>query len=325
MQDVWHAKFVVSPRPMKQHEWWRELYRKDRYGRHLTQRELNQRFRDILGNILVLTPDAKLGFPPQGLAGIHWMELMTHVLEEFFLRHGPYPAGFTRDIHRTDPIPDFAGALATKAASALESRGLASDQVLIRYGKPEHMTALYQEGRLRVQPASEYLKPDHNGAVRDDERSLQVSLALSRQTILNVVKNPQDVPPDLESQRLDFRFQHTNNFWLYCVSSSAEPRLFVDFNATACVIIKDREEFSRRLRAAGATAFVGTIAREGRASYIDPLRPKTAKIYLPMSKHFRYAYQEEYRFVWESSDTRPLSYRDIELGSLADIADLVLL
>src|SRR3984893_6389393 len=102
MQDVWHAKFVVSPRPMKQHEWWRELYRKNRYGRHLTQRELNQRFRDILGNILVLTPEAKVGFPPVGPAGSQWMELMTHVLEEFYLRHGPYPAGFTRDIHQSD-------------------------------------------------------------------------------------------------------------------------------------------------------------------------------------------------------------------------------
>jgi hypothetical protein len=91
------------------------------------------------------------------------------------------------------------------------------------------------------------------------------------------------------------------------------------------VIIKDREEFARRLRTAGVKTFPGTNFHEGRAVYVDPLRPKTARIYLPMSKQFRYAYQEEYRFVRESPGRDPLSYADLELGSLADISDLVLL
>ena len=55
------------------------------------------------------------------------------------------------------------------------------------------------------------------------------------------------------------------------------------------------------------------------------LRPTTAKIHLPMSKDFRYAYQDEYRFVWETPDRRPLSHVDLALGSLHDIAELVLL
>jgi hypothetical protein len=325
MEQLWSAKFRVSARPMKRYEWWRQSYREDRYGQHLTQPELNRRFRDVLVNLLTLTPDAKFGFPSMGPVGIRWMELMTHVQEEFFLRHGPYPAGYTRDIHRFDPIPAFAGDLAKKAARALVSKGLASNQVFIKYGKPEHMTALYQEGRLRVQPASYYSMPDHTGAIRDDELSLQVSLALSRDSIIKVVKNPQDLPPDTPSQRLDFRFQHDRDFWLYCVSSSTEPRLFVDFDATACVIIKDRQEFSRRLRAASTTAFPGTTDGEGCAIYIDPLRPTTAKIHLPMSKDFRYAYQDEYRFVWETSDRRPLSHVDLALDGLHDIAELVLL
>jgi hypothetical protein len=246
-------------------------------------------------------------------------------LEEFSLRYGPYPAGFTGEVHREQPFPEFAGELAKKAASALSSRGLVSSQVFIKYGKPEYMTALHKEGRLRIQPASYYRKPTHNGAIRDDERSLQVSLALSRESILNVVKNPQDVPTSLESQRFDVRFEHPNDFWLYCVSSSTESRLFVDFDATACVIIKDREEFSRRLSAAGVKTFPGTNFQEGRAVYAIRCAPKTARIYLPMSKHFRYAYQEEYRFVWESPGHDPLSHADLELGSLSDISNLVLL
>jgi len=187
------------------------------------------------------------------------------------------------------------------------------------------MTALFEEGQLRVQPASEYAKPDHNGAVRDDELALEVYLYLTRETIRNVVSNPQDVPEDLEWKRVDFRFSRPNDFWLYCVTSSAEPRLFVDFNAAACVIIRDREEFRRRLLAAGAAAFPGARSRDGNAIYIDPLRPRSARIDVPLSKHFKYAYQVEHRFVWEPASTNPLTYRDVVLGSLNDIAELVLL
>src|SRR5262249_11798058 len=101
--------------------------------------------------------------------GIEWMELITHALEEFHLTYGAYPAGFSGEVHREEKFPNFAGALAQKAASALSARGLESQQVFLRFGKPDHMTMLFEEGRLRVQPASEYSKPDHNGAVRDDE------------------------------------------------------------------------------------------------------------------------------------------------------------
>jgi hypothetical protein len=140
------------------------------------------------------------------------------------------------------------------------------------------MAALYEEGAIRVQPASEYAKPDHNGAVRDDERALEVSLYLTRETIRKVVINPLDVPDDLEGKRLDFRFSRTKDFWLYCVSSSVEPRLFVDFKSKACVIIRDRDEFRRRLEAASLTAFPGARYRHGDAVYIDPMLPRSARI-----------------------------------------------
>jgi hypothetical protein len=102
-------------------------------------------------------------------------------------------------------------------------------------------------------------------------------------------------------------------------------RLFVDFNATACVIIRDRDEFRRRLKAAGAAALPGARGRDGKAIYIDPLRPRSARIDVPMSKNFKYASQAEQRFVWEPSSTAPIACTDLKLGRLKDIAELVLL
>jgi hypothetical protein len=320
------ASFVMSAYPMKWSDHWRLSYRENRYCRHLTQAELNRRVRDIFLNFLRLTPDAKVGLPPMSAAGIKWMVLWTHVLEEMRLRHGPYPNGFTREILHREPYPDFAGELAQKAASVLVSRGVSSGNVLIKYGKPEWMASLYEHGRFRVQSAGYYSKPDHNGAVRDDELSLQVSLALNRCDIVNVVTNPQDVPAEAPDQRFDVDFRHPTDYWMYCLTSSVEPRHFVDFDCTACVVIRDRSEFIRRLQAVQDKYFPGTVRRHGLATYIDPLQPSTARIDLPMSKHFRFAYQDEYRFVWEPvKRTREVTHVDVALGSLRDISELVTL
>lgn len=142
----------------------------------------------------------------------HWHRGITHALEEFQLTYGPYPAGFSGEVHREEKFPDLAGALAKKAASALAARGLKSREVFLKYGKPEHMAMLLEDGRLRVQPASEYSKPDHNGAVRDDELALEVTLYLTQNTIRNVVINPQDVVDDLEGNGSTFASRASTTF-----------------------------------------------------------------------------------------------------------------
>lgn len=308
------------------HEAWRKIYRENRYCRHLSQKELNQRIRDVLLNMLRLTPEAKIGLPPLEPEGAKAMEIWTHVLEEMALRHGPYPNGFTRDILHSEPFPDLVGELGTKAAGILASKGLRSGDVFIKFGKTEHMRSLVEKGALRVQSASYYATPDHNGAIRDDELSLPLSLALSRDDIINVVLNPQDVPDRPIEQRLDVTYNAGTDYWLYCVSSAVEPRLFVDFQADSCVIIKDKGRFQRLLTLQSAANFPDTGHRHGEAIYIDPLRPSTAIIDVPMSKHFRYEYQREYRFVWRPvKPTANLPYIDLELGSLGSIAELVVL
>ena len=318
------AQFSFANMPLN--EFWRASYRQNRYARYLNQGELNWRFRDILFNIITLTTEGKVGVLPVGPTRMRWWELMAHTLEEFYLRHGAYPAGFTKDILQAAPYPDFAGVLASKAASAFASRPAYKQPVLVRHGSPEFMTALYEHGKLRVRNASYYKTPDHNGAVRDDELRLHVSLALNREMVSKVARNPQDIPAGYTGQRIDFRFDHQRDFWLYCLTSSLDPRLFVDFEATACVVIKDPEEFRRRLRAAGATSFPGSLSKDGDVTYVDPLWPKSAKLFVPLSKHFRYEYQREHRFIFSAPPTRGLlSYVDVSLGPLVDIAELIIL
>lgn len=307
-------------------EAWRRKYRADRYCLHLSQTELNQRIRDVFLNYLRLTSDAKIGLAPMRPEGMRWSELWTHVREEMAIRHGPYPNGFTRDILHSEPFPDLVGELGKKAAAILASKGLRAGDVFIKFGKAEHMISLFERGAMRVQSASYYATPDHNGAIRDDELSLSLSLSLSRDDIIKVALNPQDVPDGPIEQRVDITYKAGTDYWLYCVTTAVEPRLFVDFQADSCVIINDKDRFQRLVTLQSVAKFPNMGHRHGSAIYVDPLLSRYAIIDVPMSKHFRYEYQNEYRFVWRPVNAMTnLPYVELDLGSLESFAELVVL
>lgn len=306
------------------HEIWRRAYRQRRYCQHLSQSELNGRIRDLFLTLCTLTPDAKVGVLDMDIYGARCMELWTHVLEEMVIRFGPYPAGFTREILHSEPFPDFVGPLAARAAAALNH--ISQKGVTIKFGKPEHMRDLYERGALRIQSASFYRKADHNGAIRDDELALEVSLSLQREHIVKLVANPQDVPADVSNHRFDIRYESITDYWLYCVTTAVQPRIFVDFEAEACVVIKDTPRFLEALNKAVAPHVQKAQFRHGEICYIDPLQPATAIIDVPMSKHFSYSYQKEVRFAWIPSEPRSdLTHIDVELGSLKEYAELIML
>lgn len=314
----------MTPRSMSRQEAWRLSYRKNRYCQHLSQQELNQRVRDVFLRMLTLTPEAQVGVLGVNPEGIRWMELWTHVLEEMVLRFGPYPSGFTRDILHSEPLPDFTGELASKAASRLEH--LRATNVAIKFGKLEHMQALHERGALRIQAASFYRRPTHNGAIRDDELALEISLHLDREAIMKIVSNPQDVPAGLLSQRMDVKFASRTDYWLYCLTTAVAPRLFVDFEANACVVVKDLRRFTQAIRCVVEKRVGGAQFKSGPVAYIDPLLPQKGLVDVPMSKHFRYSHQQEHRFVWLPQDpAHSLPYLDVELGSLEEYAELIAL
>jgi hypothetical protein len=312
-----------GPPQLPRHKLWQAEYRAHRYARHLSHEELCERARDIFLNLLQVTPDAKIAIFPTTPRVPLFAEVWTHVLEELRLRNISYRDAMSSELHNLKQVPEFVGALAQKAASALSTRGLASAEVFIRYSKRKYMEALLDRGSIRIQPATAYLSGTHNAAVRDDERALGMSFALSRADVLSLVRNPQDVPSEMPEQRVDVQFQSPTNYWMLCGSRSLEPRLFVDFEADACVIIRNVAEFRSRLRAA-TEATLHAEMREGPVVYVDPLLPSSVRPSLCFSKHFRFAYQEEYRFVWiPRQATQKLEYVDVEVGALRDIAELI--
>jgi hypothetical protein len=147
------------------------------------------------------------------------------------------------DILNRESFPDFASHLAKKAAERLDAVGATPGDVFIKFGKRKNMEMLYDEGRLRIQPATYFGAANHNLAIRDDELALKLTILAAREDLIALVSNPQDVPVDIPSQRVDVHLKWASDYWLYCVSSSLTPRLFVDYDADACVIIRDRTRF----------------------------------------------------------------------------------
>jgi hypothetical protein len=314
------------PRCLPRHELSRAQYRLRRYARHLSQSELNGRIRDIFLNFLILTNGAKIALRQLDAETAGWLEKFTHMLEEMQLRHGPYPSGFTRDILHSEPLPDFISDFAKRAAKKIASLGSVKGDALIKLGKRQHMEALYETGALRVQPATRFRDNDLRGALRDDELGMAFSVVLSRDEIVKVVVNKQDVPVDAPDQRIDVQYRWTSDYWVYCLTSSVEPRLFVDFDADACVIIRHRSKFREMLRKASEPKLRGAVMGEGTAIYLDPVLPHLTDIFVPLAKHFRYSYQREYRFYWlPPTQVNKVSFVDISIGSLRDIAELVVL
>ncbi len=146
----------VGPRHVLQ----RRHYDANRYARHLSQAELDRRIRDIVLNLLRVTPDGKIGCAPSiDNEYAAWVEKFTHALEEMQLRNGPYPGGFTPNIFHSEPFPNFACDLSEKAAKRMSALGLKDGNVLIKYGKRSRMEPLFSSGALRIQPASFFSDP----------------------------------------------------------------------------------------------------------------------------------------------------------------------
>ncbi len=322
----------MNEQRMARSDVWRHHYRADRYARLLSQPELDQRLQDVLFNLLCLGRGgiefAAMTIGPDEVSNTStvWPEKWTHMLEEMVLRYGPYPAGFTPHTISRESLPDFTSDLARKAAGRLAALAAQASDVFIRYGKRDIMDALYRSGALRIQPATSFARTSHNRARQDDELKIPLSIIATRDDLLTVLSNPDDVPPDMEHARVDVTMQLPSDYWLYCVSSALIPRLFVDYEAEACVIIRDRDRFTRMLQETSMQKLSGTTLRAGVVEYVDPLLPTSLVTAVAFTKHFRYSYQQEFRFCWlPPHNIDRAKHCDIEIGSIAEFSDLIVL
>ena len=116
-----------------------------------------------------------------------------------------------------------------------------------------------------------------------------------------------------------------SNYFVYCLSTALAPRLFLDFGYDACIVVSNWRAFAEKL-----FSNVEVLLPKGwtgyflAMQYIDPVNSRMVGVDVFRTKHFRYAYQKEKRFVWLPPEPRAdLEPFFVELGSLRDCCELV--
>jgi hypothetical protein len=186
--------------------------------------------------------------------------------------------------------------------------------MLFKFGKAEYIRALYERGEAFIQPASTFNGMSGDTARQDDELTVQWHRA---------------------GGKIEFR---ASNYYCWCCGSVYDYRLFWDFRdgqtgkpGDACLAIHNPDAFVQRF----AAAIKGTPdivrLRLTPVLYYDPLavsdNPIAFAAYqdeaIQCMKHFRFAYQWEFRVVIIPADPSSLEPFKLNLGPLKDIAELI--
>ena len=350
-------------------ETWEREYRSNRYLRFESRAALSQRYQDLLTNVTVLTDDGHVDLTQEK----HWHELFRHVVVEMFIRgEPPVPHNLDPSVAPAILFPD--ADLCARAAEAV-TRFSFPGPYLVKYGNADNMRRLYDCGDVYLQPASSYRDPNHNQAVLDQELALVYQLVVANHGEFlksdEVFANPHvfDAPdhrvlplfraPDAARNHVACVESHGPDAWLYCLSTLLAPRLFSDFNADACVVLR-RDRFEARMCDALRPSVGQKVFAHGPIHYTDPTGayaepfqpPEVHYAYGPsddpnqglfqpfgpngqllrpppvhFGKTFRFAYQREYRFVsYPSQPTERLETPlTLTLGPLDDIAEILVL
>jgi len=300
-------------------------YRANRYLKDISRPELEQRFADIWQNAITLRDDGKYTVLLPRLNGmraptrnIDFIRLLTEVGEEISMRGLLGSGQLTHVPRRIKRLADETWCRRPDwiiASQFSRESYLNQPKMLFKFGEAQFVRNLYERGEAFIRPASSFNKFEGDVARQDDELAVHWYSA---------------------GERIQF---HTADYYCWCCGSVYDYRLFWDFASTdepprpadACLAIHDPDELVQRF--AKALRGIPNIvqARMTPVLYYDPygIADDTAAFEsykdeaIQCSKHFRFAYQWEFRLVIvpvERSNLKPFT---LQLGSLKDIADII--
>lgn len=290
-------------------EIWEFAYQVHRYLKNYSDADLEARFRDILKSEHYLKDwlDSRAPITVYN-SPLYWQRKLFLIRKEYGLR-GVIPP--TVELPQTKPLNDV-----------MQAAGRQKD-IIVRYDKKKFAQGVYEHGRLRVKLATEFADGSLTDAQRDTEREKTRRHLGSSVTI--TTQDGRKIPVIGDLYRTS-TYAPNYNGYTWCASNALDAYMFDEFEADACVVIHDAEAFSKRLNSAMQKHLTGWYFHHNPIMYFDPPEPISPNEYQDafMTKEIRYAYQKEYRFLWVPTSGQRVpecKYFDIELGSLADLAD----
>jgi hypothetical protein len=179
------------------------------------------------------------------------------------------------------------------------------------------MRPLVEQGVVRILPASAYNAVEDR-ARTDNELEKSSYLPGEYTKILGKDGKQSAIIGDME------RSASFPDYYVVCASCDWDDALFDDFQADSCVVIKQPKTFVQRLTQAAEEKLQGWAFVDVPVQYFDPYEMRLKSIINPsVDKHFRFAYQREYRFVWAPLQGQSCKQSiHLVLGSLSGIAEL---
>jgi hypothetical protein len=320
----WRAGNIPRGTIMKRHQAWRTAYRLNRYFDYMNEDELCERYWDIQNNLMTLTEDRKIGIIPPDEMMDYWGAVQAHILEELVLQKYAFPHPLDRCVDNQQ-MPNYDWPGIEEAVAVHKARTFVPGEFLIKYGEYKYLQPAYEKGEIRVSPASRYSDSSLNRAIRDEELEMSIYYHPSRIKNEGLNENPDALdPPVRPLGNVVHTLKAPTNYYVYCLAAEYSYRLFPDFEADSCLIINKPKVFIERLVKGMLAKLPDWPAFGTGVRYIDPLNTTEEDLEIFFSKHFKFAYQKEYRVIWiPPTPQMALTYIDLELGSLKDCCDLV--
>lgn len=302
---------------MRRSEAWEQQYVRSPYLERLSLAALAERLRWLVENIATLNECGQLGAVfPQADGERLWIAF-THTMMEFRARGKNPPDGFLTGAQ----VPRSSHPRKPAEALAYEARTRAEPGELFKFGRQCHLDGIVSTGSIKVRAASYYKDPSLNYAISDDELRFTVYPNVSDINLLA----PSGPVGTISVKGARFGLTHPGDFYIFCATSRFSLRLFQDFKVDSCLIIYDHADFVRRFHSAIARNHPDWLFRDSAVAYVDPYNPGPTSPVIPISKHLRFAYQQERRLVLQPPTSIPPALPDLDLtiGNCADIAEAV--
>jgi hypothetical protein len=172
----------------------------------------------LLNNSIYLNEKGQIA--PFTIDTEYWLELWTHLLEEY-KRRGGIPAGLGRDANGRPIIPMPTHPKPPRGFRLLQGRPLdPSAEYLFKFGRAKYLRETLERGRIRIASAASYNEASFNLAIRDEELLMNQYLLPTEVQVSKIVK---DTGNKIEGLGITGRFRHTMkskiDFYIYCMSS----------------------------------------------------------------------------------------------------------
>lgn len=291
-------------------EFWEFQYQCYRYLERVPETALVTRYKDILRNMRALVCHDREVIPIQiFLSSWYWFRKEHQTRLEFLLRNVEPP------IQRPTDIVFDNVASGAPVRPAHPNAG----NVLFRYDQRRFIELIANEGIIRIRPASGFMTLENDGARQDDECKKKAFLPGTHTRITTKEGIVIPILGDVEET------VSMPDYYTFCMACDWDNDLFADFDgADSCIIIKDVEEFARRIKHAAAKQLPNWYFHHNPIHYFDPYeRIRNEYFDARMCKDFRFAYQREYRFLWFSqNDEVADNFKFLSLGNLRDLVEV---